>query len=480
MSAAAIVGASSGSSSSSTATAVRRTVGSRIVATGCTGGIGLHFIRQLLLSPPNPHLPPPYHILLLARKPNAPHIVRARQELEAMSASSGDGGKGGTGETFVEVREMDLALLRSVRRGAKSLLSDLSHRKADLSSSSSSGSGSGSGSSTSTTASASAGAGASARAFERIAPGRIDVLLLNAAVAKAKREFVVDEDAITATAGERQKGDKLSDAEGRYEESACVNHVSQQLLVALLAPALLGSRSSSADAQQTQGESVSPVPRIVFTSSALHRQIKDVKHLDAFFNPGPTTASSSDPSSDSSAPPPAWSLMGSYGASKFLQMLGVQRLLKELQSLPLPRGFTSAQIDSSSSSSSSSPRIEVIAVQPGFIPSTGLSRETSPLARIATLWILPFLAPLVSFIATPEEGGEMLLRACTRPVDEISAGVRKTLLVRGRAREGGQRAERQRPDVRSEDEGLMEEWWPDVVRREWERQVTMMKGQGEE
>lgn len=107
----------------------------------------------------------------------------------------------GAGETFIEVREMDLASLRSVRTGAKSLLSDLSRRTSS--------------------SSAPALTGASARAFQSIAPGRIDVLLLNAGIAKAKREFVVDEDA--AEGGQTE--DKLSDAEGRYEESACVNHV---------------------------------------------------------------------------------------------------------------------------------------------------------------------------------------------------------------------------------------------------------------
>lgn len=273
----------------------------------------------------------------------------------------------------------------------------------------------------------------------------------------------------------------------------------QQLLVALLSPALLGlrgSRSSEEPQPGTQDHSAPPVPRIVFTSSALHRQIKDVKHLDAFFDPAYTapspsstpSGSSSSSSSGSSTAPPAWSLMGSYGASKFLQMLGVQRLLKQLQCLPHPSTHAS-----SSSSSSSRPRIELIAVQPGFIPSTGLSRETSPLARFATRWVLPLLAPLVSFIATPGEGGEMLLRACTRPVretplderegfapaegweGEVRKGVRKTLLVRSR---GGQRAERQRPDLRSEKARLMEEWWPEVVRREWERQVGTMKEGG--
>lgn len=135
----------------------------------------------------------------------------AQPQPQPQKAGAGEGAS--EGETFVEVREMDLASLRSVRMGARGLLSHLSPKNATASASSGS----------SASASTSTLTAASARAFERIAPGRIDVLLLNAAVAKAKREFVVDEDA--AAAGTQQTGDRLSDAEGRYEESACVNHV---------------------------------------------------------------------------------------------------------------------------------------------------------------------------------------------------------------------------------------------------------------
>lgn len=138
----------------------------------------------------------------------------------------------------------------------------------------------------------------------------------------ATNKRLVDGDSST------RDGDVLQDPSDRYEETACVNHISQQLLISLLLPQQL--RSTQQDR---------PV-RVVFTGSALHRRLRSVDDLQAFF----------DPSGESEQGKPAWDMMRSYGASKFLQMLGVQHLVRMLQERYRKGGEG---------------QVEVVVVQPG-------------------------------------------------------------------------------------------------------------------
>ncbi|PWN29685.1 hypothetical protein BDZ90DRAFT_277944 [Jaminaea rosea] len=376
-------------------------VGSRIVATGCTSGLGLHALWQLIKTAPAT-LPPPYHIYLLARDPKAAHSLRARDELQALSRALG-----GEIESDIELREANLSSLSSVRSAAKTISSDI--------------------------------ATAQTAAAKHISPGRIDVFLLNAGIAATSKRLVQDRDADLA--GE----EGLRDDSGRYEETACVNHVSQQLLLAMLLPQLLNREPS-------RGRPV----RVVFTGSALHRKLRTIDDLQTFFDPRREASSS-------------WDMMRSYGASKFLQLLGAQHLVKVIQEGE-SRGGSSGSI------------VEVIVVQPGFSPNTGLSRESSLLGRTFMQYVLPRLP--FSFITSPEEGGANIAEACYRPLEAFPLvrsadadqdtpsspwleegapphhGVRKVLVAKG--------GEREAPDTRSEDAELARKWWPSVVEREWE------------
>lgn len=57
--------------------------------------------------------------------------------------------------------------------------------------------------------------------MEREPNGVIDLLLMNAAVAKSSRVMVQD----SSEAAESAQPDQLRDSQGRYETTACVNHV---------------------------------------------------------------------------------------------------------------------------------------------------------------------------------------------------------------------------------------------------------------
>lgn len=92
----------------------------------------------------------------------------------------------------------DLTSLASVRRAGESILADVASQ--------------------------------STASTRQIAPGRIDLVLLNAAAAKSNKQLVTDKDhrAQAALAGQ---ADALCDEAGRYEETACVNHVGEQIMI---------------------------------------------------------------------------------------------------------------------------------------------------------------------------------------------------------------------------------------------------------
>lgn len=175
--------------------------------------------------------------------------------------------------------------------------------------------------------------------------------------------------------------------------------------------------------------------RIVFTGSALHRQLKDLSRLEYWFHP----SSQAEP----------WDLRESYAASKFLQMLGVRAFRRHLEQL----GSTA----------------EVVVVQPGFVPQTGLARETSWLGRLA----MNYLLPRMPFATSVQQAGEYIARACSVDLSQAaqqdiksepdgwasdSARVRSALFQKGPS--GLQ--EVSLPDPRSADVELQAKWWPTV------------------
>lgn len=95
------------------------------------------------------------------------------------------------------------------------------------------------------------------------------------------------------------------------------------------------------------------VPRVVYTGSVLHRRLKSPDDLEYFFNPRRNLSEKQGAitkSNDTAAQRRPWNLAASYGASKFLQVLGVQKVIQLLEQYA--RG-------------SSDTRIDVVIVQPG-------------------------------------------------------------------------------------------------------------------
>jgi hypothetical protein len=154
----------------------------------------------------------------------------------------------------------------------------------------------------------------------------------------------------------------------------------------------------------------------------LYKRVKDIESIEAIL------------SSDSSA-----SALDVYKTTKFVQLLQTARWRNELAG-----------------------RAEVVAVSPGnairyhrnakqltyprtgFVPATGLSRESGTLASLAMRYVLP-LAP---FATSLEDGGKAILRAMNDDLD-LSDG---NLLLE----KTGQWDD---VDSRINDTALQEKWW---------------------
>lgn len=197
-----------------------------------------------------------------------------------------------------------------------------------------------------------------------------DIFLLNAAVAKPARQCVVDSD--RASGRLSYPSDHLFSDDGLIETTACVNHVAHLLFITLLIPSI------------TQNAKRGRKTRIVFTGSALHRSIKDLSVLDRFF------------SSSSHASASSWTLRETYAASKFLQMLGVRAIRRRIQ-------------DALEAAAAPAGSVEVVVVQPGFVPQTGLCRDSNLVTRFAMSYVLPW-AP---FATSPNAAGKFIADACT-------------------------------------------------------------------
>ncbi|GJN94040.1 hypothetical protein Rhopal_007103-T1 [Rhodotorula paludigena] len=138
----------------------------------------------------------------------------------------------------------------------------------------------------------------------------------------------------------------------RWTEEAVVNACSQHLLVSLLEP-LLGTSGPS---------------RIVVTTSNLHKSVASLDHLTSLLHPPPSPASpSASPNTGKSR----------YAASKAAQLVSAAYWASKLRD----QG------------------VQVVAVSPGFVPTTGLSRSSGPLAR----WAMQHLLSWAPFAVALEE-----------------------------------------------------------------------------
>ncbi|KAJ9478366.1 Short-chain dehydrogenase [Pseudozyma hubeiensis] len=353
----------------------------RIIATGGHSGLGLEALKTLLATPA---LASGGSLTLMVRDANAPAVVKARRMLSEQhkaATSSTDS------RLTVDTHNMDLASLSSVRKAAEAIRPQL-----QVSAASASGQ---------------------------------DIFLLNAAVAKATRNTVVDADRVTESV--EYNSDHLVSTDSCIETTACVNHVAHLLFISSLAPII------SANAKLGRRT------RIVFTGSALHRSIKDVAVLDRFFSAA---------SHESTSP---WTLRETYAASKFLQMLGVRALRQRLQ-------------DALEAAKAPAGSVEIVVVQPGFVPQTGLCRDSGLLTRLAMSYVLPW-AP---FATSLDDAGRYIADACTIDLSESEAQeeeqdgfLSRDSLVPSALLEV--RAKKQRfgtLDSRTADTQLQEKWWP--------------------
>lgn len=360
----------------------------RIIATGGHSGLGFEALKTLLASPA---LASGCSLTLMVRDQQAVHVTRACQTLaqQYKAARSSSSSSSNTSAIAIETREMDLASLASVRKAASSLKSQLQNAQPSP-------------------------------------PAKgLDIFLLNAAVAKTNRETVSDQDRVSGSVS--YPSDHLVSADSDIETTACVNHIAHLLFISSLLPTI------------TQNAQNGRKTRIVFTGSALHRSVKDLTLLDAFF--------SSTSHSNSLKP---WTLRETYAASKFLQMLGVRSLRRRIE-----QALKQARVEEAS--------VQVVVVQPGFVPQTALCRESGLLTRFAMSYVLPW-AP---FATSLDDAGKYIAHACTinLPVTEAqgqqdgfhsSKGVVPSALF-----EVHQKKQRFATlDSRTADVQLQEKWWP--------------------
>ncbi|KAE8215902.1 hypothetical protein CF327_g872 [Tilletia walkeri] len=416
----------------------------RIVVVGGHSGLGLatlqHLFRSTGFRSASESTPgragteteaPPVHLILLVRNPNADHALTALTNLAAVAVNYDQSRNGAENASRVELRSMDLADIKSIRTAAARLLQDQI---------------------------------------------RIDTLWLNAAVAKSNRELVHDNSDTAVT-------------EDTYEHTALVNHAGPLLLLDLLMPLLL-DRNSPTDRTKS---------RIVFTGSALHRNLSRERDPDEvlcadFQSSALPNRHENEPTegNEVGSSSTVWSLRTSYAHSKFLQALGVRKFIRLLE-----QALEARASQSGSSSIEARPwnPMEVVLVQPGFIPTTGLNREATLPARILTSYLLPNMPGTSSFVSTLQEGAEVLAAALSWPLQQARSDgghvqhgfevesvkedlapaegwvgqstqaadqtlITKALVVKGKVL--------QRPDDRTDNIELQDRWWPSrLCRSEW-------------
>ncbi|KAG9289539.1 hypothetical protein G9A89_002312 [Geosiphon pyriformis] len=173
-----------------------------------------------------------------------------------------------------------------------------------------------------------------------------------------------------------------------FERTFQVNHLSNFLLAQLLLPHLLSS---------------GPGSRIVFVNSALH--IKGIGQGE-----GPNLEVENLDGSKK------YDGLLFYRNSKLAQMLCAYQLDKSLE-----KEITKTQsLEESGHVISEKRKVTVITLNPGFVPETGLNRESNFFLRI----VLRFIFPLLPFTKSPAQGGAVIVHAATSPaLENISPAV---------------------------------------------------------
>ncbi|GAA5895506.1 hypothetical protein JCM8208_005250 [Rhodotorula glutinis] len=182
----------------------------------------------------------------------------------------------------------------------------------------------------------------------------VDVLVLNAAV------WTADADPASFDVGGQE-----------WTQEAVINALAQHLLVDLVEPLLV----AAAD----EPTSSSTRPRIIVTTSKLHSSVTSLDDLVAQLHPP-------FPSTSTSASPPTTASTGKsrYAASKALQLVSA--------------AFWASRLAESG--------VDVVAVSPGFVPTTSLSRAQSPVAR----WAMRHVVSWLPFAVSAEEGAARIAR----------------------------------------------------------------------
>ncbi|KAM0748318.1 hypothetical protein T439DRAFT_328299 [Meredithblackwellia eburnea MCA 4105] len=184
--------------------------------------------------------------------------------------------------------------------------------------------------------------------------GIIDALLLNAAVCKSA----------------------LERSEGSWTVEAVVNHFSQHYLVQLLTPTLRRTSSTLQDRK----------PRIIITSSTLQKTVKTLDSLRADLHYDDAIKLENEMSGKERG----GLSRKRYAETKLVQMLAAHYWLRD----------------------SKLASVDIVAVSPGFIPTTGLYRESSFLGRFFLRWIL-YWAP---FCSSEQQGANAILNAISQPL----------------------------------------------------------------
>ncbi|KAJ9113985.1 hypothetical protein QFC22_005803 [Naganishia vaughanmartiniae] len=227
---------------------------------------------------------------------------------------------------------------------------------------------------------------------------RLDVLVLNAAIAPNKRES----SGLIIPQRRGGESDESSPEELELETGMMTNVVGSAMLTKLLEPALLKAEISENEVEK---------PRIVLVSSELHRRLGDLE-----ITPQSVQKLTS---------PVGWKGMQTYKLTKLIQTIWLYAMQREYKD-----------------------RIDCVAVSPGFIPSTSLSRASSFSARLFMSYVLHFMP----FASTPEEGGRKVYQGAFGDPSEW----------KGTSRHNGavylKNGEAVEPDHRVLDEALGSRW----------------------
>ncbi|BGP11712.1 hypothetical protein JCM10049v2_007632 [Rhodotorula toruloides] len=197
----------------------------------------------------------------------------------------------------------------------------------------------------------------------------LDLLKLSSVEAFARRvkEALKEEegvDVLFINAAMYNMGARTVDLGGAaWTQEALVNHLSQHYLVQMLAPLLTRASANGL-----------PRSRLVFTSSQLHTSIKSLDELAPRLKPSTTDHSSGK---------------SRYAASKVAQLISARYW---------QRHFAAAKADARP--------VDVVTVSPGFVPTTGLTRDVPLLGRLLMRYILS----LMPFAVSESEGAARLAR----------------------------------------------------------------------